>query len=248
MVYMGLVMFFLFTTIIVYSSVSNIYGFITSANGDLDLDFVLTNNFESYNHYSLMKSVPISLDKQLAETADKQLAETADKQLDETDEQLAEPVDEQQQQNDAGKDSDDDAGKDSDDDAGKQQIPQQGQPQPEGLQSQNQELPANAPQILLGPVNTPPTAIDNPDIITTEKDKPIEITLAGSDADPGDELTAEIDKTPLNGNLSTINQTTGKLTYIPNPNFVGQDVFTFKVKDKQGQNSSNVGTVKINVQ
>jgi hypothetical protein len=91
--------------------------------------------------------------------------------------------------------------------------------------------------------------IYNPKIITTTpKDKPVEVTLGGSNIDQGDDLTTKIDKKPLYGQLSEINQTTGKVTYTPNPNFVGEDVFTFKIKDKQGQYINYVGTVWISVQ
>ena len=148
-----------------------------------------------------------------------------------------------QDEDDNGKQDEDDNGKQDEDDNGKQQFPQQAQE----LEQQDQiQLPISETGLnLTGSANNPPTAIDNPKIIITQKDKSVEVTLAGSDIDQGDDLTAEIDKIPLNGQLSVINQTTGKVTYTPNPNFVGEDVFTFKVKDKQGQYSNNVGTVRI---
>jgi hypothetical protein len=81
---------------------------------------------------------------------------------------------------------------------------------------------------------------------TTNMNTPIDITLDASDNDTNDDLTADIVSIPSNGKLSDINQSTGFVTYTPDPGFAGDDQFTFKVNDgKTGSN--NTGTVKIGI-
>jgi len=99
-----------------------------------------------------------------------------------------------------------------------------------------------ATDIIMSPVNHPPVA-NNP-TITTSVDKPVNITLSGDDLEPNDELTASIVSQPSDGRLGEINQTTGKVTYTPNPGFTGTDEFIFKVNDGK-VDSGNVGTVSI---
>jgi hypothetical protein len=70
--------------------------------------------------------------------------------------------------------------------------------------------------------------------------------LAGTDLNPNARLTAHIVSASLHGKLSDINQDTGVVTYTPNPNFTGDDIFTFKVNDGK-VDSSNIGTVNIRV-
>ena len=69
------------------------------------------------------------------------------------------------------------------------------------------------------PNNHPPMAINQS--VTTSMNKPIDITLAGSDIDKSDNLTAAIVTYPIHGTLGTINQDTGLVTYTPNPTFTG---------------------------
>ena len=94
------------------------------------------------------------------------------------------------------------------------------------------------------PNNTPPTAIDQS--ASTTMDKPIDITLEGSDPDKNDNLNAKIITPPTHGTLSNINQDTGVVTYIPNSGFIGTDSFTFKVNDGK-TDSSNIGTSNVTV-
>ena len=82
--------------------------------------------------------------------------------------------------------------------------------------------------------------------ITANKNTPVNITLAGSDPNPNATLTAHLVSPPSNGKLSNVNQDTGIVTYTPNPNFTGDDSFTFKVNDGK-IDSSNIGTVNIRV-
>ena len=81
---------------------------------------------------------------------------------------------------------------------------------------------------------------------TTKMNTPINITLAGSDPDKSDLLTAAIVKTPSHGTLSNINQVTGSVTYTPDQGFSGQDNFTFKVNNGKAD-SKNVGTGSITI-
>ena len=101
-------------------------------------------------------------------------------------------------------------------------------------------LPAAPP----GPINHGPSATDQS--ITTNHNTPVKITLAGSDPDQNDTLTAAIVTNPSHGTLGNIDQNTGIVTYTPNPNFTGDDSFTFKVNDGK-TDSSNTATVNIRV-
>jgi hypothetical protein len=246
--------------LLVYNSLAIASGFTLSENDDIKIHFVSSSILDSYYRDSIIQQVVSQgVNEEHQHIQEEQVQEVIDQQ-EEEDDLDSENNDngkqdenndngKQDENNDNGKqDENNDNGKqDENNDNGKQQFPQQVQQE---LEQQDQiQLPISETGLnLTGSANNPPTAIDNPKIIITQKDKPVEVTLAGSDIDQGDDLTAEIDKIPLNGQLNVINQTTGKVTYTPNPNFVGEDVFTFKVKDKQGQYSSNVGTVRISVQ
>lgn len=82
--------------------------------------------------------------------------------------------------------------------------------------------------------------------VITNQNKPVNVTLQGSDPNPTATLTAHIIKLPSNGILNYINQDTGIVTYTPNQDFTGDDSFTFKVKDGK-TDSNNTGVVSINV-
>jgi hypothetical protein len=87
--------------------------------------------------------------------------------------------------------------------------------------------------------NTPPVAY-NEDLTATE-DILLPIVLTADDAD-GNSLTYNIVTPPAHGQLIG---TAPNLTYVPNPNFVGSDEFTFRVSD--GIAFSNTATVTITV-
>lgn len=74
--------------------------------------------------------------------------------------------------------------------------------------------------------NQAPSAISA--TVSTQEDTPVAITLGGTDPDPGQSLTWEIDAAPSNGTLSG---TPPDLVYAPDPGFVGTDTFTFVVRD-----------------
>ncbi|MFC1635954.1 Ig-like domain-containing protein, partial [Planctomycetota bacterium] len=79
--------------------------------------------------------------------------------------------------------------------------------------------------ITVSPSNDPPIA--NTDNILASEDSPTSILLTGIDPDE-DPLTYKILTKPSYGTLSGMEP---NLTYTPNPDFSGQDAFTFKVHD-----------------
>ncbi len=89
------------------------------------------------------------------------------------------------------------------------------------------------------PVNRPPTA--SAQAVATDRDKPVAITLAGSDLD-GDVLTFAVVGQPGHGTLSGSG---GLRTYTPAAGYVGADAFTFTVSD--GALTSVAATVSIEV-
>ncbi|AKF08970.1 Branched-chain amino acid ABC transporter, amino acid-binding protein [Sandaracinus amylolyticus] len=74
--------------------------------------------------------------------------------------------------------------------------------------------------------NTPPAADDG--AVTTPYGVPVEITLGATDVE-GDELTLTIVTPPEHGTLGTIES--GRVTYSPEPGFVGADTFVFRARD-----------------
>ena len=88
--------------------------------------------------------------------------------------------------------------------------------------------------------NTAPVA--NAQSVTTNEDIAANITLTGTDADPGTTLTFSIVSGPTNG---TLTGSGASRTYTPNANSYGADSFTFKVND--GTEDSAVATVSITV-
>ncbi|MGD8785827.1 MAG: Ig-like domain-containing protein, partial [Phycisphaerales bacterium] len=87
--------------------------------------------------------------------------------------------------------------------------------------------------------NDPPTVSDVN--VTTQEDRPVLITLKGSDLD-GDKLSFNVTKKPSHGKLSGMKP---HLRYTPKANFNGSDSFTFKVND--GKVNSKKATVSIKV-
>lgn len=91
------------------------------------------------------------------------------------------------------------------------------------------------------PVNDPPTA--QPGRFTTVPNRPVEVLLTGDDIDDEDsQLDYVIIDLPTHGQLDG---TAPALTYNPEPDFIGDDSFSFQVRD--GQSSSPVTTIDISV-
>ncbi|MEK6780591.1 MAG: Ig-like domain-containing protein [Bacteroidota bacterium] len=94
--------------------------------------------------------------------------------------------------------------------------------------------------ITVEPVNDAPVA--NNQGVTVQEDVAKAITLTGSDAD-GNPLTYTIVTPPAHGSLSVV--IGADVTYTPNANYNGSDIFTFKVND--GASDSSPATVSITV-
>ncbi len=100
--------------------------------------------------------------------------------------------------------------------------------------------------VTILPVNDPPIAFD--DVATTDEDTPKDIFLLANDIDIDDVLVGSmivIVDSPGNGAVS-VDVNTGAVTYTPNLNYNGNDVFTYQVKDASDA-LSNVATVTITI-
>jgi cellulose biosynthesis protein BcsQ len=98
--------------------------------------------------------------------------------------------------------------------------------------------------ITVKAVNDNPIA--NPQSAVTKEDKPISITLTGSDID-SETLKFAVCTQPEKGTLTERSDfnTSGKLVYTPEPNFRGTDSFTFQLND--GTADSAPAMVSINI-
>jgi VCBS repeat-containing protein len=92
---------------------------------------------------------------------------------------------------------------------------------------------------IAGRVNKPPTAESLS--VTTKEDTPVLIILKGSDHD-NDPLTYSVITEPAHGSLSG---TEPNMSYHPEPDFDGQDSFTYEVSD--GKTKSAAAKVSITV-
>jgi hypothetical protein len=93
------------------------------------------------------------------------------------------------------------------------------------------------------PPSSAPKAID----ITNETiaNTPLQLQLQGQNNDTDANLLASIVSQPSNGSLNEIDQSTGIVTYTPNPGFTGQDRFKYTVSN--GPLTSEPATVTITV-
>ena len=91
-------------------------------------------------------------------------------------------------------------------------------------------------------INQQPTA--NALSVNTDYETALSITCTGSDPE-SDTLTFTKTVDPSNGSLSTLNSSTGVVTYTPNSAFSGTDSFKFKVND--GIEDSTAATVTVTV-
>ncbi|HEX7033546.1 MAG TPA: Ig-like domain-containing protein [Nitrososphaera sp.] len=95
--------------------------------------------------------------------------------------------------------------------------------------------------IIVDPVNDTPVA-DSPSV-SAQEDTTITITLSATDID-GDNLTYIVVSYPSHGELGD-DDGDNTITYTPEPGFVGEDSFEFKVND--GSTDSNSAIVSINI-
>lgn len=94
--------------------------------------------------------------------------------------------------------------------------------------------------------NDPPVA--NDDTVIADRAAPVVIDVLANDTDVDgtlDPASVAIVAAPANG-ITTIDTTTGSITYTPNPGFVGTDTFKYTVRDDKGA-ASNEGTVVVTV-
>ncbi len=96
--------------------------------------------------------------------------------------------------------------------------------------------------ITINALNDTPVA--NAQEVSTEEDTPKVLTLTGSDVE-STTLNFAIVIEPTKGSLGSINQETGEVTYTPEENENGADVFTFTVSD--GEATSAEATVTVNL-
>ena len=92
-------------------------------------------------------------------------------------------------------------------------------------------------QLEVRAASRPPEAEDQWMII--DEDTPVDITLSAGDPE-GDPLTYMIVTPPAHG---TLTGTLPNVTYTPDPNFEGEDRFTFRASD--GLDSSNLASVDV---
>jgi PKD repeat protein len=91
-------------------------------------------------------------------------------------------------------------------------------------------------------VNNLPKAFDQTKEIM--EDEPTVITLTASDADISDTFSYTIDTAPTLGTVD-LSETTGHLTYTPNPDIFGTEHFTYVVSDGTGLSSPGHITIFI---
>jgi hypothetical protein len=93
------------------------------------------------------------------------------------------------------------------------------------------------------PVNTPPVAAD--DAAVTDEDTAVTIDALANDADAdGDSLTVTAVGAPAHGTV--VDHGDGTFTYTPEPNFNGDDAFTYDIADGNGGVDSATVRVTVN--
>lgn len=95
----------------------------------------------------------------------------------------------------------------------------------------NDEVLIDDIQLIYNPVNQ--AVVANDDAITTPEDQAVAITVAANDTDPENDFdltSVAVTVAPTNGSTS-VNPTTGVITYTPNAGWFGTDVFTYSICD-----------------
>ncbi len=95
---------------------------------------------------------------------------------------------------------------------------------------------------LFSPANTPPVATD--DAATTDQGTPTDIDVLSNDSDAdGNPLTVTYVSQPSNG--TALDNGDGTINYQPNPNFSGEDFFTYDVSDGLGGTDTARVTITV---
>ena len=98
--------------------------------------------------------------------------------------------------------------------------------------------------VTVNPVNDPPVAIDDSDIIDQDTQTTINATSNDTDVDGNlDPATATVTSDPSNG--SVVNNGDGTFTYTPNPGYVGVDSFEYQVCDTDGACDTAIVTITV---
>ncbi len=96
-------------------------------------------------------------------------------------------------------------------------------------------------------VNGRPVASDDIDEVNQEGATTTDVLANDTDPDGSlDESTVTVQSDPSHGTITDVNGSTGAVTYEPNPDFTGEDTYTYTVKDGEG-GESNAATVTVDV-
>ncbi|RLE36850.1 hypothetical protein DRJ23_06755, partial [Candidatus Acetothermia bacterium] len=97
--------------------------------------------------------------------------------------------------------------------------------------------------ILDDEANNPPVAVD--DNTVTDEDTPVTIPVLENDSDPdGDTITVTDTSIPTHG--ATVVNLDGTITYTPDPDYCGQDSFTYAISDGNGGSDRAAVTITVN--
>ena len=96
--------------------------------------------------------------------------------------------------------------------------------------------------ITVDPVNDPPVANDDSSI--TSENTAVLIDVLDNDASvDGDPLSITGTTNPTNGSI--IDHGDGTVTYTPDPGFIGNDSFTYTIKDGNGDSDNAIVTISV---
>ena len=108
--------------------------------------------------------------------------------------------------------------------------------------NQNRAIASDDIEIIVLPLEDPPAA--DAQEVTTNEDTPIEIILIGSDPDLNDEISFTVVTQPNNG---TLLGEAPNLTFVPDENWYGSDLFTFCVSDGISSDEDTVSVIVFSV-
>jgi gliding motility-associated-like protein len=100
--------------------------------------------------------------------------------------------------------------------------------------------------ITVAPVNDVPVAVN--DEASTNENTPVDIDIISNDIDVDNDVTPGsivITTNPVHGTV-VLNPVTGSVTYTPDPDFTGNDSFTYTLQDPSGS-TSPPATVTVNI-